>query len=180
MGERFPPEDDTLSHGICSKCSEHFIRQWKGLDLCEYLKAFSWPVFVVDVDRRLIACNEPAEKALGWDMGAMRGLKTGEFMECAHARLPEGCGKTVHCRDCQLRISIAETIETGKAQVNVLAYQVNLVEGVPRTRSLSISTAKIGEAVAVTIEKIDSVDFSVNPGRKPDRLGRCGPPWTAQ
>ena len=158
MGEKPPLEDGQTSHGMCPPCLDYFISQWKGLELGEYLGKFDKPVFVVDADRRLIACNGPAEQVLGWDRDAMRGLRAGEFMECEHARLPEGCGRTIHCRDCQLRRSIAETIETGQAQVNVPAYQVTLVDGIPRTRSLSISTVKIGDAVAVTIENMDIAD----------------------
>jgi len=162
MGEQAPQDDGRTSHGMCPACIEHFVRQWKGLDLDEYLNNFEKPVFVVDSDRRLIACNRPAEKSMGWDMEAVRGLRTGEFMECGHARLPEGCGQTIHCRDCQLRISIKETMETGEARINVPAYQASFSKGLPQTRLLTISTMKVGQAVAVTIENMEYPDESVS------------------
>lgn len=162
QGDKAPFDDSGVTHTICQPCAAHFTRQWKGLELGEYLGKFDKPVFVVDSDRRLIDCNTHAEKMLGFDRKAMRGLKSGEFMECVHARLPEGCGNTVHCRDCQIRRSVAETIETGVAQTSIPAYQEGLVGGITRKRSLVISTVKVGETVAVTIERLDPSDFSGN------------------
>lgn len=50
------------------------------------------------------------------------GLRRGEAMECLYARLPEGCGNTVHCEICTVRNTVMEVMETGEPRELVPAY----------------------------------------------------------
>jgi PAS domain-containing protein len=100
MGEIEPLEDPQLSHGMCRDCLEHFAPQWEGLKLDDYLARFSEATVILDADRRLLAANQAGRELLGRDPEGVRGLLPGEFMECEHARLPEGCGKAEHCASC--------------------------------------------------------------------------------
>ncbi len=52
----------------------------------------------------------------------VRGLKDCEALACAHSRLPEGCGRTVHCRECAVRRTVQEVARTGRAREHVPAY----------------------------------------------------------
>jgi hypothetical protein len=38
------------------------------------------------------------------------------------SRLPEGCGKTVHCRECTVRRAVDSVARTGKALQKIPAY----------------------------------------------------------
>ena len=45
----------------------------------------------------------------------------GLFFDCVHSRLPEGCGRTIHCSGCVIRKSVATTFNTGEAQISIPA-----------------------------------------------------------
>lgn len=39
------------------------------------------------------------------------GLLGGEALECLHSKLPEGCGRTIHCETCAIRNLVLQTIK---------------------------------------------------------------------
>ena len=82
------------------------------------------------------------------------GLLGGEFMECAHARLPEGCGRSECCRDCAIRNTIMRTLRTGNPQTNVPAYLSTYENGDPVVKKLSISSERHGPVVRMMIEEV--------------------------
>ena len=77
-------------------------------------------------------------------------LTGGEALACVHSRLPEGCGKTVHCRECAVRRTVGEVARTGRPKERVPAY-LDTPEGRTDLR-LSAKPAKAG-IVQVTIEE---------------------------
>ncbi len=139
---------DQVSHGLCEPCDQHFSRQWEGLSLGEYLDDYSCPVVVVDGDARVMAANGAASQLLGTEASDLRGLLSGEALECVHARLPEGCGKTVHCRTCTLRRTIGVTISSGQPQDRVPA-SLQRSDG---PVALHVSTSLVGGLVRIRIE----------------------------
>src|SRR5271166_5124264 len=100
LPDKEPLDDPRVSHGMCSTCAAHFKRQWSGLDLRGYLEGLSVPVVVVAPDGRIVAANSPMAAMLGWTPETVVGMLGGEIFDCSYARLPEGCGKTVHCAAC--------------------------------------------------------------------------------
>ena len=150
LRDKEPLDDPSVSHGMCAPCLDHFRRQWRGLSLSEYLDAFTCPVVVFDGDCRTIAANRPAAEWLGRGPEEMLGLLGGEALECANARKPGGCGKTVHCRTCTVRNSVRATFETGEPCVRVPA-SLQRQEGPVR---VLVSTCKRGPAVQVMIEAL--------------------------
>ncbi len=122
MGQSPPLEDDSVSHGMCPPCSDYYTEQWSGLSLGEYLDRFELPVLVVDPDGRTLAANQIMSDALHKSEREIFGLLGGEVMECAHARLPGGCGKTVHCSICTIRKAVMHTMTTGEPCKHVTAY----------------------------------------------------------
>ena len=166
LGEKEPLDDPMVSHGMCPACHAHFRRQWRGLSLSEYLDAFPCPVVVVDEHVRTIAANRPMAELLGRAPEDLFGLLGGEALECAHARRPGGCGKTVHCRTCTIRNSVATTFETGEPRLRVPA-SIARPEG---PLDCLISTHKRGPVVQVVIEPLPEPDGgSEEPG--PPREG---------
>ncbi len=122
MGEKEPHDNQDISHGMCKACLNHFERQLDGLDLSDYLDQFEKPVLAVTKERRAIGINQSMADMLGKKREDIRGLLGGEVMECQYARLPEGCGDSVHCRDCTIRNTVLKSAATGRNYKNVKAY----------------------------------------------------------
>jgi PAS domain-containing protein len=117
-----PGERSGVSHGMCDACAEHFDRLWAGISLSEYLEGLPHPVLVVDAEGRVAAANRAVGAMVGRDARALRGLLGGEAMACAHSRLPEGCGRTEHCRECAIRRTVEKVARTGRAARGVRAW----------------------------------------------------------
>jgi PAS domain-containing protein len=148
MGTKPPLHDGSVTHGMCPPCGEHFSALWAGMSWDQYLERFEFPVLMVEGDVRLVALNRPAEALLGRPTAELVGLLGGEALECSHARLPEGCGRTVHCSTCTIRNSVTATHRTGKPSTRVPAT-LRRRDG---SRPLLVSTAVEGKLVRVTIE----------------------------
>ena len=150
MGEKEPFDDDSASHGICKECLDYYQSQINGLSLDKFLDRFKTPVLIVDEHGRAVAANKMAETMTGKSQSEIFGLLGGEVMECAYARLPEGCGRTVHCVACTIRNTVMAAMEKGKPQMHV---PVKLrQEG--REIAMVISTEKIGSLVRIVIENV--------------------------
>ncbi len=104
---------------------------------------------MVEGEGRVVAVNRSACDFLGRQASELVGLLGGEAMECAHARLPEGCGKTVHCTTCAIRNSVTWTHQSGEPLLRVPA---RLRRGAA-SLDLLVSTAQVGNLVHVTIEQ---------------------------
>jgi PAS domain-containing protein len=111
-----------VSHGMCQPCAAHFERLWAGMPLAEYLDELGSPILLVGGDGRVVAMNQRLADLLGVDRATVSGLRGGEAMACVRSRLPEGCGRTVHCRECAVRRSVEEVQRTGKPKEHVVAY----------------------------------------------------------
>lgn len=111
-----------VSHGMCEPCGRYFERLWAGMPLGEYIDDLAHPVLLTDGDGRVLAMNAKLAELIGADRKACVGLTGGEAFACVHSRLPEGCGRTVHCRECAVRRTVETVARTGKAQENVPAY----------------------------------------------------------
>ncbi len=111
-----------VSHGMCQSCSDHYEKLWKGMPLSEYLDTIPQPVIVVNGDGCVLAANQKLAEVFGKDKDYFRGLLGGEAMACVYSRLPEGCGKTVHCRECTIRRAVEKVKKTGHPLTKVPAY----------------------------------------------------------
>ena len=149
IAEEIATGDDQTSHGMCGACEAHFRPQWfEGVTLGEYLDRFGDPVLVVDGQGRVVAANRPMATLLGWPSRALAGLLGGDAMECQYARLPGGCGQTVHCKTCTIRRTVEATLGDGQPRLRVPTHFCH-VDG---PRSLLISTRRVGRTVEVTVE----------------------------
>lgn len=138
-----------VSHGMCPACAEHFDRLWSGMPLSEYLDGLPQPVLVVTDEGRVVAVNEKAAALIGRAPGEVRGLLGGEAFACVRSRLPEGCGKTVHCRECTVRRTLNAVAQTGRAVEHVPAY----VDTKAGRMNVRIGIRKDGEVFHVTFEE---------------------------
>lgn len=148
LGAKPPLRDASLTHGMCPACGEYFRAQWGGLSYGEYLERFDFPVVLVEDEGRVVAINRPAGEVLGRRPQDVVGLLGGEAMECVHARLPGGCGRTVHCSTCAIRNAVTRTHATGRPEARVPAT----LRRAGGALELLVSTALVGPLVRVTIE----------------------------
>jgi len=86
---------------------------------------------------------------LGKSQRRVFGLLGGEVMECRYARLPEGCGNTVHCKTCAIRNTVMEVLETGEPRERVSAY----VDREDRRVGLTISAYKRDLIVLLVVDE---------------------------
>jgi PAS domain-containing protein len=140
-----------VSHGMCRPCAAHFERLWAGMPLGEYLDELGSPVILVDGNGRVLAVNQKLADVLGVDRSSIVGLLGGEALACVRSRLPEGCGRTVHCRDCAVRRAVEEVARTGKPRERVPAY-LDRAEGRVHLR-ISARPCKAG-IIQVTVEEL--------------------------
>jgi PAS domain-containing protein len=149
LGRKEPYGDAAVSHAMCADCDAYFAEQWRGMSYGQYVGRFSYPVVLVEGEGRIVAMNRPACDFLGRRPRDVVGLLGGEAMECAHARLPGGCGKTEHCATCAIRQTVTATHQTGRAMTRVAA---TLRRRDHEVHQLLISTTLEGSVVRVVIE----------------------------
>lgn len=151
-GSKFP--DSETSHGICRRCLDNFLFQ-QGVPLQQYLD--SLPIPVVALDRHVVikAVNAAACRVLGKEPREIVQHLGGNVFECANARLPEGCGGTVHCSGCAIRRAVTRTFETGESQMGVPAKLRHLGAAAETTVSLTITTVKAGNVVMLQVHGLE-------------------------
>jgi hypothetical protein len=138
---------------LCPDCGDHFLAEYGGLSLGEYLDRFEEPMMVLNGDLRVVACNKKGRGEV--DASGIRayGLLNGDFMDCRNAALGAGCGQSVHCPQCAIRGSVTATLRTGKPMEKVSAFFTSSHQGETFTREWSLSTRKVGETVHVSLRR---------------------------
>lgn len=76
------------------------------------LDAIPSPIFVVDVDVRIMAANDAATRMLGDEAALMIRSRAGDVLSCIHSTEPsEGCGRAEQCQECMVRKSVYQSLE---------------------------------------------------------------------
>jgi len=146
--------DTEISHGICEGCLNNLEFQ-QGVPLQRYLDSIPLPVVVVDRHVVVKAVNRAASESLCKEPREMVQHLAGNVFECSHARLPEGCGGTVHCSGCAIRRSVMRTYETGEPQAGVPAMLRRGGAGHPPDIALTITTVRSGDVVMLRVDTSD-------------------------
>lgn len=154
--ENSPHPDTEISHGICEQCVENLSFQ-NGVHCKSYIDSFPLPILLLDVhaDTYLVTkyVNTKACALLGKDPQAVVQHLAGNVFECSHARLPEGCGRTIHCSGCTIRRSVMETFKTGKPLSLVPAILKRTLNGDADAVDLYITTVKVAGLVMLRIDR---------------------------
>lgn len=140
-----------VSHGICVSCRDRFFK-CAGVPLQTFIDSFDFPVLVLGGSLQPVAVNKSGEEASHRSAQIQAPETLGDIVECEHSRLPEGCGRTVHCSGCVLRKTLEHTNNTGDP--------ASLVPATISTDSsdirLYISTIKVDGRIFVKLEKVES------------------------
>jgi hypothetical protein len=153
LGSVETTEDDPtlISHGVCSICFPTLMRAM-GQPLTDFLDSLPGPIYVVDAECRVVGANTLGLQQVSKDLSAIEGQLAGEVFECRCAKLPGGCGRTLHCKTCTIRRTVKKTAETGESCLRVPAF-IDLADiSKDTTIRFLISTEKVNDAVLLRIE----------------------------
>jgi len=147
-----------VSHGLCSSCAHHMHAQL-GMSIGEYIERLPAPIVLVGEDGKINSANSLACKILNKSLPQICGKTGGEVLECKHAHLPQGCGRTEHCSGCAIRFLISDTQQTGQAhrRVAVQLQQYSSDADANSEIELLISTERHAELIFLTIEDAATV-----------------------
>jgi hypothetical protein len=143
---------DIPTHGICDACNQKHIAKY-ARPLQEFLDGLGVPVLVVSQACVVLAANEQAQQLLGKKLPLISGHFPGDVINCLHAKTPEGCGNTVHCRTCSIRSAVMDTFASGQPQCVEAYPDMELCCVVKRMR-FRISTKKEDDVVLLWIDEI--------------------------
>ncbi|MCC6352918.1 MAG: hypothetical protein IT577_03470 [Verrucomicrobiae bacterium] len=172
---------DEVSHGICPECADFFENN-RGVGLREFVAKLGAPVLIVGDDIRVESANAAAEACVDLKLPEIEGLLVGDVLECAHARLPEGCGKAGVCVvACALRQIVMQTFATGRPMDMVEARQEIWTGQGPREMRFWFSSALVDGRVLLRIDRVQKVGqgretFAAGSaaGSSPDISQTCG------
>lgn len=142
--------EELVTHSICDECSDNLDFQL-GVSLDRYLNSLKIPVIALDTDDGIIAVNHEALKLHPNETLNITKSWNGKVFECAHARLPEGCNRCVHCSGCAIRSLTAETFKTGSRQEKIPAHTHQCSSALEKA-DLLISTEIIDGTVILRLE----------------------------
>jgi len=145
--------DADITYGICAEClNMHFGPRQIGF--LEFIDSLEAAVVVVDGTGNVNSANKQARALLHKELPHIEGFKGGDVFECAFAKLPEGCGETIHCDACTIRNTVMDTFQTGRSHVKTPAY---LLRGFPENNNeirFLISTEKVNDIVLLRIDEV--------------------------
>ncbi len=145
--------DGQISHGICPACSDTFSR-YDGLSLQTYIDSMPIPILVVDTNTGVVGTNAKASEMLGCKPERLIDRVIGPVFDCAYSRLPQGCGRLIHCSGCVIRNCVLRTFNTGQPQVSVPA---TLTSGSPDELSEVVLTVTAVKTAGVVVLRLDQV-----------------------
>ncbi len=101
-------------------------------------------IMLVDRHRRIRKANTCAADFADRPSGAMIGLYGGQALRCLHALdVPEGCGFGPACETCPVRLTVLDTLETGRSHHQVQATVSVAVGDRQKDLTVLVSTAAI-------------------------------------
>ena len=143
-----------ITHGICSPCALKFSRPVPKT-VKAMLDIIDEPVLIVDSLGVIKSANESGLKLLGKDLESVEDHLGGDALECSYARLPEGCGRSEHCRPCAIRNVLMDTLAHDRCYKRVPAYQKIRTPLGDRILRFYISTEKVGERILLRIDDVE-------------------------
>jgi len=155
--EEIDDGNDLITHGMCKPCAESLMSR-RGQTLIHLLNRLDAPVVLVNSNAEVITCNDQASELLAKERRNIDGYLAGNVIECAHARLLEGCGNSIYCKTCTIRLSVHETYETGKSIEKRKAYINQATPDGENKVAFLISTQKVNDYVLLRIDDVLEVD----------------------
>lgn len=145
--------ESVITHGIFDECAHIAFAELNMDQTAIFIDRLPEPVLVVDGNVVGLMANVKAREVLGKDLPKIKGFTGGNIIECVHAHEPGGCGRTMHCNGCALRLTVEDTYKTGKSHSHVPAYADIPVQGKAQKISFLISAEKVKGVVLLRIDR---------------------------
>ena len=142
-----------VTHSICSECSDNLEFQL-GVSLKKYLDSLHFPIIALDGRGSLIGINAAALEVYKGKSAIETAEWNEKVFECAHARLPEGCKRAVHCSGCAIRIVATGCFSSGESRHDVPAHLNHCSSDLNENIELLISADRIDNIVFLRMVKL--------------------------
>ncbi len=146
------PEDKEITHGICHPCVDLFFDLDNEQSIAAFIEGVDAPVIVFDSDVTIIAANKKALVIHPYATPVPGRTTPGEMVQCAYAKLPEGCGNTIHCYGCAVRNAIEKTMETGAGVNRLPTYKKVFIDDDIVDKKIYMTVQQSHELIYVIIE----------------------------
>jgi len=143
--------DGMITQGICSHCAVQFTRSTPK-SIRVILNSVSEPIFVIDAQGTVVSANESGRRFSGKNDSELENRRGGDVWGCSYAKLPEGCGKTEHCKTCAIRNIVMETLTNGRGYTNVPVFQSIRTPSGAHIMRFHISTEKVEDYILLRID----------------------------
>lgn len=151
LGDGDPHPDRPITLGICKDCASAMLAGVP-VDVDEFLDRFDSPIVLLNQAGNIAGVNRLAQLRLGKTREEIDHLLVGNVFECRHARLPGGCGKTVHCMGCAIRRTFTECLREGGGRRDCNAVLHRHDHGRDETIRLRLSAERLGNYVLMRID----------------------------
>lgn len=145
--------DGVITHGICDNCAD--LALWPNRPKMEdFLDRLAVPVLVINSSGTVSSANKYARDLLQKELSEIEELPGGIVFECVFARLPEGCGKTLHCDGCTIRNAVMDTFQSGRSHVRTPAGLTRGTSEEKHEMQFLISTEMLRDIVLLRIDHV--------------------------
>jgi hypothetical protein len=140
---------------LCESCKNKWHVQ-NGVTLVELINTIEVPVISVNAEGIVELANDQAVRLFDKNVQRIRGSRGGDVFDCVNARLPGGCGYTIHCSGCTIRNTVMRTFKTGETCFRKPASLQVSRKGVSQEINFFITTIKYNQYVVLKIEETAS------------------------
>jgi len=145
--------DGIITHVMCDDCAEHLLWPFRPT-MEDFIDKLDAPVLVVNSVGNVNCANKYAREILQKELPDIVGHPGGVVFECAFARLPEGCGNTLHCDGCTIRNTVIDTFQSGLSHLKIPAGLTRGTSEVNYEIQFLISTEKVKDVVLLRIDSV--------------------------
>lgn len=144
-----------ITHGTCDECTNFLL--WPNRpELMDFLDGIDAPIVIIDSSGNVSTANGLARELLQKELPEIEGFQGGNVFECVFAKLPEGCGKTLHCDGCTIRNTVMSTIQSGISHMKIPAGLSRGTSDDIHDIQFVISTEKVNDVVMLRIDNVCS------------------------
>ncbi len=125
------------------KKSEKSLREQER-ELTTIFENAPFMMLLLDEEGKIRRVNDMTCTFTASSVSDMVNRRSGEALRCLHAlNAPEGCGSGPQCRECTVRLTALNTLETGRSHHQVEVSLPLVVQGKEQTIPFLISTTKV-------------------------------------
>lgn len=112
-------------------------------ELSAIFKSTPMLMLMLDSERRVIKTNQAAADFAGQTVAGMIGLRGGNVLHCLHSLDdPRGCGFGPACVNCLMRLTVLDTLETGRRHDQVECKFQHVRDGKAEEMTLLLHTIR--------------------------------------